>query len=106
MQLALFPSFVCFGDELVLDWTSAREVFEAASEQTFSPEQSVILRELDHLIESNSGKKDEDLFVTAEALHVDPRWAQIRMSAKSFIASMNWPLLKPWMSNSVYIKAA
>ena len=104
-QLALFPPFVCFGDELVMDWYYAREHLEQSTAAVFTPEQIALVQELDRIIHCYGGKTDDPLFVTAEALRADPRWEQIRAAARELIVAMRWPLLEPWPANATYVPA-
>jgi hypothetical protein len=104
-QVALFPDFVCFGDELVLDWHYARDNLRQCVPEYFSPEQLCVVQKLDAAIDLYSGKPGDGLFVTAEALRGDPRWDDIREIARELACAMQWPLLDPWPSGATYVSA-
>lgn len=103
-QRALFPDFVCKGDEMALDFEEAlRAVLSEGTDWT--QEQVASLLKLDGFIESCSGLANQELWLDENVLDSSPIWAEIRRIAAEVVALMGWPTSPPPVDRHAYIKS-
>jgi hypothetical protein len=101
-QIGLFPPFVCFGDELVLDWDDALQRVRGGC-GLFEAEATEAIANLDRVITAFSGAHNASLFCDPEALREDPRWNEIRGLAVTVCHACGWELVPPWPSGATYV---
>jgi hypothetical protein len=102
-QIALFPPFVCFGDELVLDWGEALRMIRETRVARFPAEAESAISKLDQTIDAHSGKQNERMFSDPAALSDDPRWDDIRSQAAIVCSACGWKIEPPWPSSATYV---
>lgn len=102
-QITLFPPFVCFGDELLLDWDDALRMLRGSHDAPFSDEAERAIAELERQISACSGKQNERMFCSPAALSADPRWDTIRALAVAVCVASGWRIEPPWPSGATYV---
>ena len=103
VQVELFPDFVAYGDELVLDYGEALERFGVQSRDSLTRAQRAALADLDSRITELSGPDNEAFWLTRDALFKDPRWEEIRQLAKAVLREFGWPNERPGPSGAIYV---
>jgi hypothetical protein len=99
IQTALFPAYVCHGDELVLDFD---EIYRFIVEnEKLLPEQEAALRKLDEYLDSISGEEFVFLYNGPEGLTC-PEWDMVRGLAKSALKSFGWEYRTPPPNPNTY----
>ena len=102
IQLALFPDFVCTGDELALNFEDGLHEL-AGHEDEITEEQKAAIQALDTLILAMSGEHNSDFWTDDDALRSDPVWEEIRGLAKVAAEAFGWKPEAPPPSDDIYI---
>ena len=100
VQLALFPSGVCIGDELVSDFDRHKQAF-LASQETTAPQRHA-LDALEAFIAELSGPHNVVFWCDPEPLTEDPRWEQIRELSRAALQSLGWEYSLPIKNGATY----
>lgn len=93
-QMALYPDFVCFADELVSDFGEAYDGLPAEVRA-----EHPMLAGLEQLILSKSGILE---YWTEDALRHAPFWVEIRETSRSILAAYGLPACPPGPSPNQY----
>lgn len=101
VQRALFPDFVCVGDELANDLDIARRAFLAEAPPLASPQRDAI-DSLDRYLDALSGEHNADFWLDADQLSLDPRWEVIRAKARLTLVAFGWPDEPPLRDGAIY----
>jgi hypothetical protein len=104
IQISLFPPFVCFGDELVMDWYESRDLYLREECTSLPAAQKDAIQALDAQLRALGTSENERLFCEADAL-ADTRWDPVRVLAKAVCSAFGWPLEPPTKSSVVYVPA-
>ncbi len=104
IQVSLFPPFVCFGDELVMDWYEARDLYLGTEWSSLPAPQRDPVQALDAKLTALATPENERLFCEPDAL-ADVRWDPVRHLARAVCSAFGWPLEPPAKSNVVYVPA-
>ncbi|MEG3145590.1 hypothetical protein U1839_13090 [Sphingomonas sp. RT2P30] len=102
VQVTLIPEPFPKGEELALNFDQAMHDLRDSS-RDISAEERVALDALDELMTSLSGRHNADFWLDDRALHVDPRWEDIRLSARKAIKVFGWDFVAPPASTDIYI---
>lgn len=105
-QLALYPPFVCCGDELVLDWADAMVLVREEGSVQFTAEADRAISELDRRIDVYSGRPGDGLFCDPAALRNDPRWGEMRALAAAVCVACGWTIDPPWSNCETYVRGS
>lgn len=96
VQAALYPDFVCVGDELVLNFG---EAYEQLQLDKLTATESNSLAELDAYLVSHSGGSYEEHYVDNELLSSSLIWQKIRLLALKSLESFGWEYVEPQKSD-------
>jgi len=102
-QIALCPPFVCIGDELVIDWGDALDLYRVERTDGFTEEEGSAIGILDQIITRHSGAANARMFSDAAALADDPRWQEVRIAAAEVCSVFGWKIEPPEKSSAVYV---
>ncbi|WP_437527220.1 hypothetical protein WME79_42415 [Sorangium sp. So ce726] len=102
VQRALFPDFVCVGDELANDFDSARRAFLAETLPLARPQREA-LDSLDRYLDALSGEHNAEFWLDADQLSLDPRWEVIRAKARLTLVAFGWQDEPPPQDGAIYV---
>ena len=94
-QIALFPAFVCKGDDMVIEWDLRLSQLDL--DQLSSLQQDAIAQLDEYLVRISRGGPEfsEELWFEDSALRACPQWVEVRRLAQEILKAFGWPVESP-----------
>lgn len=94
VQLALYPDFVCKGDELAIDFDNFYRAVRGNYPDEFSADQWATLEAIDRVLEEMSGAENAERW-TDNAVRTSSDWSTVRELARIALDALGWEVTAP-----------